>query len=64
MEKFINGKLCKYHHTASRRGYCKVSKIGSFVPYVGKFGRGYIERAGRHKDSTNYETIIYWLYDI
>ena len=57
----INGKLYKYHHTASRRGYCRVSEIGTTEDYNGKFGSGIIVRNGRYNGSTRYESIIYYV---
>lgn len=62
MQKTIthNGKTYVYHHTASRRGYCRMSDIGSIEPYEGRHGRGVIVRNGRHNKSTRYESISYY----
>lgn len=57
----INGDLYKYHHTASWRGYCRVSEIGSTENYNGKYGRGLIVRNGKHNGSTHYESISYYI---
>lgn len=57
----IDMTIYKYHHTASRRGYCRMSEIGTFEPYEGRFGRGYIKRLGCHNGSTRYEDIAYYI---
>ena len=51
----------KRHHTASRRGYCKVDMIGTYETYNGRFGEGYIRRNGCHNGSTRYESITYFI---
>lgn len=57
----INGELYKYHHTASRRGYARKELLGTYEPYKGRFGEGYIKRCGCHNGSTNYEDIAYYI---
>lgn len=52
----------KFHHNASRRGYCRVNEIGTKEPYEGKYGKGYIVRNGRHNGSTRYESISYYIF--
>lgn len=51
----------KRHHTASRRGYCRVDLIGTLEPYKGIFGEGYIMRNGCHNGSTRFESITYYI---
>ncbi len=58
-----NGKTLHYHHTASRRGYCRVSEIGSIEEYEGRYGKGVIMRRGRYNGSTWYESITYYVED-
>lgn len=57
----INGELYKYRHSACRRGYCRVSEIGTTEDYNGKFGTGIIVRNGRYNGSTRYESISYYI---
>ena len=48
-------------HKASRPGYCRKYAIGSYEPYKGRYGEGYIKRLGRHNNSTNFESIEYYI---
>ena len=57
----INHNVYKYHHSASRYGYCRVGLIGTYEPYKGIFGEGYIRRNGCHNGSTQYESITYYI---
>ena len=59
----INHNVYKYHHSASRYGYCRVGLIGTYEPYKGIFGEGYIRRNGCHNGSTQYESITYYIKD-
>ena len=56
---------CKYHHTASRRGYESRRRnpdgsLGHIEAYSGKFGTGYIKVLPRW-DTTNYVKIEYYI---
>lgn len=57
-----NGIKYNYHHTASRRGYCRASERGAIEEYNGIFGRGLIVRNGKYNNSTRYESISYYIY--
>lgn len=50
-----------YHHSASERGYTRVSDIGLVIPYTGKYGQGYKRYIGCYRGSTQYTTIEYWI---
>lgn len=51
----------EYHHTACRKGYTRVKERGYGERYSGRFGTGYIVPLGRHKLSTVYEDIAYYI---
>lgn len=52
---------CKYHHTASMRGYVSRKKLdGIKKPYSGKFGKGYVIIKPRF-DSTQYCYVEYYI---
>lgn len=63
----IKKEGCKFHHTASRRGYTPVALRGCGEPYKGLYGNGYIVFEGPHyhfgscKASTQYEDISYYI---
>jgi hypothetical protein len=60
-ENRIKSAGLRYHHTASRRGYCHVSDVNTWEPYVGRFGAGVIVRLGRHMGSKQFESISYYV---
>ena len=57
----------RYHHCASRSGYCLKCLIGTCQKYSGKFGEGFIRREGCYihpnggRPSHRYEAISYWI---
>lgn len=57
----IQGKECYSHHTASEKGYTRLSDIGTYRPYVGRFGTGFIEVLGKYYGSSHYRKIRYWV---
>lgn len=56
----IEGRGCKYHHTALKRGY-HTTKGVTVKSYCGQFGEGYTVEHHNHK-STNYYCISYYIY--
>ena len=59
------GPEYKYHHSASRRGYCPNAAEGDCEPYKGRYGAGYVARSkywlGNGHYSTQYERIAYYI---
>lgn len=56
-------KEYKYHHTATAKGY--VSRKGvdhEALPYVGKFGTGYVVHTPRF-DTTRYHYVTYYVLE-
>ena len=59
MTKIINGTECRYHHSATHRGYHTV-KCDTIERYKGRYGTGYIIRRNDPR-TTNYHTVIYYI---
>lgn len=51
---------CRFHHSASRRGYVSRKSNGFVEPYSGRFGTGYVIVTPRF-DTTRYVDVSYYL---
>ena len=59
----IDESACRYHHTASRRGYMsRKNPRGTIDFYRGKFGKGYVVLRPRW-DTSNYIYVDYYILD-
>lgn len=56
----INGKEHYEHHTSYSRGYVSVKDNEDYIPYEGRFGKGYTRRT-HNPNSTTYCYITYYI---
>lgn len=50
-----------FHHSASKKIYCRRDMIGTACEYNGRFGCGFIVFIGRYHKSKNFSYIAYFL---
>jgi hypothetical protein len=64
--KAIETENLHFHHSATRRGYCRAEFIGAPELYEGRFGSGILVRRGnikfnRYCRSNRYEVVDYYV---